>query len=67
VKRTERLIALGEYLRGRRTGVTAEAMAAHFGVTVRTMYRDLDASARPTCPSAPRAGSGEGTRSTAGT
>lgn len=43
MKRTERLIALGEYLRGRRTGVTAEAMAAHFGVTVRTMYRDLDA------------------------
>lgn len=43
MRRTERLFALAEYLRGRRTGVTAEALAARFDVTVRTIYRDLDA------------------------
>ncbi len=42
MKRTERLFALAEYLRSRRTGVTAEELAARFGVTVRTIYRDLD-------------------------
>jgi len=41
VKRTERLFAIAEYLRGRRTGTTAEAIAERFGVTVRTAYRDL--------------------------
>jgi predicted DNA-binding transcriptional regulator YafY len=43
VRRQARLFALAEYLRGRRTGVTAEALADRFGVTVRTIYRDLDA------------------------
>jgi predicted DNA-binding transcriptional regulator YafY len=42
VRRQARLFALTEYLRGRRTGVTAEALAERFGVTVRTIYRDLD-------------------------
>jgi predicted DNA-binding transcriptional regulator YafY len=41
VKRSERLFALAEVLRGRRTGITAEALAERFGVTVRTIYRDL--------------------------
>ena len=41
MKRTERLIAIAEYLRGRRTGATAEAIAERFGVTIRTAYRDL--------------------------
>lgn len=41
MKRTERLFALAEHLRARRTGVTAEALAERFGVTVRTIYRDL--------------------------
>jgi len=41
VKRTERLFAIAEYLRGRRTGATAEAIAERFGVTIRTAYRDL--------------------------
>jgi predicted DNA-binding transcriptional regulator YafY len=41
VKRTERLFAIAEYLRGRRTGTTAEAIAERFGVTIRTAYRDL--------------------------
>src|SRR5512140_3360800 len=43
MQRTARLFAITEYLRGRRTGVTAEALAERFGVTVRTIYRDLDA------------------------
>ncbi|MEM9694619.1 MAG: HTH domain-containing protein [Myxococcota bacterium] len=43
MRRTERLFAIAEVLRGRRTGITAEALAERFGVTVRTIYRDLDA------------------------
>jgi predicted DNA-binding transcriptional regulator YafY len=42
MRRQARLFALTEYLRGRRTGVTAETLANRFGVTVRTIYRDLD-------------------------
>ena len=42
MRRQARLFAITEYLRGRRTGVTAEHIAARFGVTVRTVYRDLD-------------------------
>ncbi len=42
MRRQVRLFALTEYLRGRRTGVTAETLADRFGVTVRTIYRDLD-------------------------
>ncbi|MEW5848719.1 MAG: HTH domain-containing protein [Myxococcota bacterium] len=42
MRRTERLFAMTEYLRGRRTGVTAEELARRFRVTVRTVYRDLD-------------------------
>jgi predicted DNA-binding transcriptional regulator YafY len=42
MRRQERLFAIAEHLRGRRTGVTAEALAERFGVTVRTIYRDLD-------------------------
>src|SRR5688572_28094365 len=42
MKRSERLFALAEHLRGRRTGVTAESLAERFGVTIRTIYRDLD-------------------------
>jgi predicted DNA-binding transcriptional regulator YafY len=43
VKKKSRLFAIAEYLRGRRTGVTAEELAQRFGVGVRTIYRDLDA------------------------
>lgn len=42
MNRQARLFAIAEYLRGRRTGVTAEQLAGRFGVTVRTIYRDLD-------------------------
>jgi predicted DNA-binding transcriptional regulator YafY len=43
VRRQARLFSIVEYLRGRRTGVTAEILAERFGVTIRTIYRDLDA------------------------
>ncbi len=42
MKRTERLFAIAEALRARRTGVTAEELARRFEVSVRTIYRDLD-------------------------
>jgi predicted DNA-binding transcriptional regulator YafY len=41
MNRKTRLFALAEALRARRTGVTAEVLAERFGVTVRTIYRDL--------------------------
>lgn len=41
MNRKTRLFALAEALRARRTGVTAETLAERFGVTVRTIYRDL--------------------------
>lgn len=43
MRRTARLFAIAEHLRSRRTGTTAEALAERFGVTIRTIYRDLDA------------------------
>jgi predicted DNA-binding transcriptional regulator YafY len=42
MRRRERLFAIAEHLRARRTGTTAEALAERFGVTIRTIYRDLD-------------------------
>ncbi len=59
-RRTERLFALTEHLRGRRTGVTAEALAERFGVTVRTIYRDLDALRGASLPLAAERGRGGG-------
>src|SRR5258708_7859962 len=60
MRRTERLFALAEYLRGRRTGVTAEVLAERFGVTVRTMYRDLDALRDASMPLSAERGRGGG-------
>lgn len=60
MRRTERLFALAEYLRGRRTGVTAETLAERFGVTVRTIYRDLDALRDASLPLAAERGRGGG-------
>jgi predicted DNA-binding transcriptional regulator YafY len=60
VNRTERLFALAEYLRGRRTGVTAETLAERFEVTVRTMYRDLDALRAASLPLGAERGRGGG-------
>lgn len=41
MRRADRLLAITEVLRARRTGITAEELADRFGVTVRTIYRDL--------------------------
>lgn len=60
MRRTERLFALGEYLRGRRTGVTAEELAERFGVTTRTMYRDLDSLRAADLPLTAERGRGGG-------
>jgi len=42
MRRRERLFAITEFLRGRRSGITAEQLAERVSVTVRTIYRDLD-------------------------
>lgn len=60
MQRTERLFAIAEYLRGRRTGITAEALAERFQVTVRTVYRDLDALRAAALPLAAERGRGGG-------
>lgn len=42
MRKKTRLFAIAEALRARRTGVTAGELAQRFGVTMRTIYRDLD-------------------------
>jgi predicted DNA-binding transcriptional regulator YafY len=60
MNRQSRLFALAEYLRARRTGVTAEELAARFRVTVRTIYRDLDSLREANLPLAAERGRGGG-------
>lgn len=60
MQRTQRLFALAEHLRARRTGITAEALAARFGVTVRTIYRDLDTLRDASFPVSAERGRGGG-------
>ena len=60
MQRTERLFAIAEYLRGRRTGITAEALAERFEVTVRTIYRDLDTLRAAALPVSAERGRGGG-------
>ena len=60
MQRTERLFALAEYLRGRRTGVTAEVLAERFEVTIRTIYRDLDTLRAASLPLSAERGRGGG-------
>lgn len=43
MRKKSRLFAVAELLRARRTGITAAQIAARFGVTLRTVYRDLEA------------------------
>ncbi len=43
MRKKSRLFALAEALRARRTGVTAQELADRFGVTLRTISRDLEA------------------------
>jgi predicted DNA-binding transcriptional regulator YafY len=43
LRRKSRLFAIAEALRARRTGITAAELADRFGVTLRTVYRDLAA------------------------
>jgi len=60
VKRSARLFAIAEHLRARKTGVTAEALAERFGVSVRTMYRDLDTLQEAALPVKAERGRGGG-------
>ncbi len=43
MRKKSRLFAIAEALRARRTGVTAGELARRFNVTLRTIYRDLEA------------------------
>lgn len=43
MRKKSRLFAIAEALRARRTGVTAAELAQRFNVTLRTVYRDLEA------------------------
>lgn len=60
MKRQARLFALVEYLRGRRTGVTADALAERFGTTARTIYRDLETLKGASLPLVAERGRGGG-------
>ena len=60
MRRQTRLMAILEYLRGRRTGTTAEALADRFGVTLRTIYRDLETLKEASVPVRAERGRGGG-------
>ena len=43
MRKKSRMFAIAEALRARRTGITASQLAERFGVTLRTIYRDIEA------------------------
>lgn len=57
MNRTDRLVAMVMFLQGRRV-VTADELARHFEVTVRTIYRDIGALSEAGVPVAGEAGVG---------
>jgi predicted DNA-binding transcriptional regulator YafY len=60
MQRSQRLFAMTEYLRGRRSGVTAGELAERFEVTIRTVFRDLDALREASLPLSASRGRGGG-------
>ena len=60
MQRQARLLAITEFLRARKTGVTAEQLAERFGVTMRTIYRDLDTLREAALPVLAEQGRGGG-------
>src|SRR5450432_1525050 len=57
MNRTDRLVAMVMFLQGRRI-VRAEDLAAHFEISVRTVYRDLSALSETGVPISGEAGVG---------
>lgn len=60
MRRTDRLFAIAELLRARRTGITTEELAERFEVSVRTIYRDLDGLRQAALPVIGERGRGGG-------
>jgi predicted DNA-binding transcriptional regulator YafY len=60
VRRTDRLFAIAEVLRARRTGITVNELAERFEVSVRTIHRDLESLRNAALPILGERGRGGG-------
>ena len=60
MRRTDRLFAIAEVLRARRTGITVNELAERFEVSVRTIHRDLDSLRNAALPILGERGRGGG-------